>query len=97
MYAIEISNQGIQNASADSDQHPSPLEEYDPYTSPVWVINNPNSHDILDKTFSSNEAIMKVMNILERPWEDMHHRSSFLTKLDSIEVKHENCYLDDDM
>ena len=37
------------------------------------------------------------MNILEQPWEDMHHRSSFLFKLDSLEVKNDNFYLDDDM
>ena len=40
---------------------------------------------------------MEVMNISELPWEDMHHRSSFLSKPDSLEVKHENFYLDDDM
>ena len=27
----------------------------------------------------------------------MHHRSSFLSKPDSLEVKHEKFYLDDDM
>ena len=27
----------------------------------------------------------------------MHHRSSFLSKLDSLEVKNENFYLEDDM
>ena len=63
--AIEISNQEIQNASADSNQNPSPLEEYDMYTSPVWAIHTPNSHDILDQNFSSDEAIMEVMNISE--------------------------------
>ena len=87
--SIEIPNQGNQN--------PSPLEEYDPYTSPVWDINTPNNHDILDQTFSSDEAIMEVMNISKRSWEDMHHRSSFPSKLDSLEVKHDNFYLDDDM
>ena len=40
---------------------------------------------------------MEVMNISERPWEDMHHRSPFLSKLDSLEVKDENFYLNDDM
>ena len=77
---IDISNQPIQNASTDSDQNPSPLEEYDPYTSPIWAINTPNIHDILYQIFSSDEAIMEVMNISERPWEYMHHRSSFLSK-----------------
>ena len=97
MSAIEILNQSIQNASASSNQNPSPLEEYDLYPSAVWAINTPNSHDILDQTLSSDEAIMEVMNISERTWEEMHHRSSFLSNLDSLEVKHENFYLDDDM
>ena len=38
--------QVIQNVLADLDQNPSPLEEYDPYTSPVWAIDTPNIHDI---------------------------------------------------
>ena len=97
MSTIEISYQEIQNASVDSDQNPSPLEEYDPYTSPVWAINNPNIHDILDQIFSSDEAIMEVMNISEQPWEYMHHQSSCLSNLDSLEVKPEFFYLDDDM
>ena len=37
------------------------------------------------------------MNISERPWEDMHHRSSFLSNPYSLEVKPEIFYLDDDM
>ena len=61
--AIEISYQAIQNASVDLDQNPSPLEEYDLYTSPAWAINTPNSYDILDQTFSYDEVIMEFMNI----------------------------------
>ena len=82
MSGIEISNQAIQNASADLDQNPSPLEKYDPYTSLVWAIDTHNIHDILDQTFSFDEAIMEVMNVSERPCEEIHHRSSFLSKLD---------------
>ena len=92
-----MSYQAIQNVSVDLDQNPFPLEEYDPYTSPVLAIDTLNIHDILDQTFSSNEAIMELMNISEWPWEDMHHRSSFLSKPDSLDVKPENFYLDDDM
>ena len=62
---IEISTLAIQNTSVDSDQNPSPLEEYDLNTSPVWAINTPNRNDILDQTFSFDEAIMEVMNISE--------------------------------
>ena len=64
-YAIEMSYHAIQNASVHLDQNPSLLEEYDPYTSPVWDIDSPNIHDILDQIFSSNEAITEVMNISE--------------------------------
>ena len=97
LYSTEISNQGIQNASADSDTIQSPLEENDLYTSHVWAINTPNSHDILDQTFSFDESIMEVMNISERPWEEMHHRSLLISKLDSLEFKPKIFYLDDDM
>ena len=62
---IEMSYQENQMASADLDQNPSPREEYDPYTSLIWDINIPNTHDLLDQTFSSDEAIMEIMNILE--------------------------------
>ena len=40
---------------------------------------------------------MEVMNISKRPWEDMHHQSSFLSKPDPLEFKPEFFYLDDDM
>ena len=53
--SIKIPNQEYQN--------PSPFEEYDSYPSPVWAINTPNSHDILDQTFLSDEAMMEVMSI----------------------------------
>ena len=61
--AIEMSYQAIQNVSTDLDQNHSPLEEYDLYTSLVWVIDTPNIHDLLDQTFSFDEVIMEVMNI----------------------------------
>ena len=61
--AIEISYQAIQNYSIELDQNPSPLEECDLYTSLIWAINTPNTHDILDQKISYNESIMEVMNI----------------------------------
>ena len=63
LYPIEMLYQEIQNVSTDLDRNPSPLEEYDLYTSPVWAIDAPNIHDILDQNFSSDESIMEVMNI----------------------------------
>ena len=65
--SIQMSYQAIQNTSADLDQNPSPIEEYYPYMSPVWALDTPNTHDLLDQNFSSDEDILEVMNISERP------------------------------
>jgi hypothetical protein len=35
--------------------------------------------------FPSDEAILEAMTELERPWEDMHHRSYFLPELNRVE------------
>jgi hypothetical protein len=40
------------------------------------------SHDFLNDPFLSDEAILEVMTLGERPWEDNHHRSSILPPLD---------------
>ena len=63
LFVVEFSFQAIQMTSVDLDQNPSPKEEYDPYISPIWAINTPNTHDLLDKTFSSDEDFLEVMNI----------------------------------
>ena len=63
--SLELLDQAIQMASPDLDQNPSPKDEYDPYISHVWVINNPRNHGLLDQTFSFDEAILGVMNISE--------------------------------
>jgi hypothetical protein len=42
------------------------------------------SHDFLDETFPSDEAILEAMNVSERPWDNMHHRSYFLPILERI-------------
>jgi hypothetical protein len=43
------------------------------------------SHDFLDETLHSNEAIIEDMNGSDKPWDDMHHRSYFLPELERIE------------
>lgn len=35
------------------------------------------THDFLNDNLPSNESILEVMSLFERPWEDSHHRSSF--------------------
>ena len=41
--------------------------------------------DCLDDFFPSNEAILEAMSRVEKPWEELHHRSYFLPKLDRME------------
>ena len=47
---IEMSYQEIQNSSTYLGQNHSPLEEYNPLSSPVWAIDTLNTHDLLDQT-----------------------------------------------
>ena len=84
----------------DEYQNPPSQKQYDPYTSPTLAINAPKLHDILDQIFSSNEAILEVVNVSKPPCDDMHHRSSLLPARESLEVRpkklkpndHMKCY-----
>jgi hypothetical protein len=42
--------------------------------------------DALDLVFPSNEEIIEAMTSLDKPWDDLHHRSYFLPELSKIEV-----------
>jgi hypothetical protein len=50
-----------------------------------WATLSSCSHDCIDDTFSSNDAIIEAMNGSNKPWDDMHHRSYFLLELARIE------------
>jgi hypothetical protein len=51
----------------------------------VWATSFSCSHDFLDETFPSDEAIIEAMNGSDKPWDDMHHHSYFLPELERIE------------
>ena len=56
--------------------------ELDQYSLPEWAdIPSSSSHDFLNDTLLSDEVILEVMTLSERPWEDNHHRSSILPPL----------------
>jgi hypothetical protein len=82
---VEIVYQVVLDSSADPDPVTSPTDEEDPVLRPVWATSLSCSHDFLDETFPSDEAILEAMNGSERPWDDMHHRSYFLPSLERIE------------
>jgi hypothetical protein len=48
--------------------------EYDQFTSLVWVINIPSSHDLLDVEMDLDEDVLESMSESKIPWEGMHHR-----------------------
>ena len=60
-------------------------EEEDPYVLPTWAVESSHSHDFLDDVFPSDEDILEAMLGVEQPWEELHHRSYFLPKLDRME------------
>ena len=61
------------------------MEEEDSYAFLAWVVSSSHSHDFLDDIFPSDEAIVKVISMLEQYWGYFHHRYYFLPKIDDIE------------
>ena len=59
-------------------------EEY-PYLLHSWVVESSHSQGFLVDFFSSDEAILEAMSGIEQTWEELHHRSYFLHKLDHLE------------
>jgi hypothetical protein len=58
----------------------------DPPLEPIWAQGSLASIDSLDLVFPSDEAVIKEMTSLDKPWEDLHHRSYFLPELSRIEA-----------
>jgi hypothetical protein len=81
----EIAYQAVLDSSADPDPITSQTDEEDPVLRPVWATSLSCSHDFLDETLPSDEAILEAMNGSKRPWDDMYHRSYFLPSLERIE------------
>lgn len=52
---------------------------------PQWAKPLSISHDFLNDTLTSDEAILEVMDLFDQPWEDSHHRSSFIPDLERVE------------
>ena len=57
----------------------------DHYHMPYWLKHPSLSLDYLSHTLPTNESIMEVMSLDEMPWEDYHHRSSFLPPCHMVE------------
>jgi hypothetical protein len=82
--AVEATYSLFQQASSDID--PTPAQELDPIPEPIWAQCSLTDTDSLDLVFPSNKAIIEAMTSLEKPWDDLHHRSYFLPELSRIEA-----------
>jgi hypothetical protein len=58
----------------------------DPVLEPTWAQGSLTDTDSLDLLLPSYEAIIEAMTSLDKPWDDIHHRSYFLPELIRIEV-----------
>jgi hypothetical protein len=74
--AIVVAYSLVQQASANPD--PTPTQELDPPLEPIWAQGSLPNTDSLDLVLPSDEAVVEAMTSLDKPWEDLHHRSYFL-------------------
>ena len=65
--AAEIVYKSIQAISVEIESQTFEPKESDMYSTSIWAINLLTGDDILDSTFPSDDAIMEVMNLTEKP------------------------------
>jgi hypothetical protein len=80
----EVAYSLVQQASATPG--PTPAHELDPSLEPIWAQDSLANTDSLDLVLPSDEAIIEAMTGLDKPWDDLHHRSYFLPELSRIEA-----------
>jgi hypothetical protein len=81
---IEVAYSLVQQASAHTDL--TPAQELDPLLEPIWAQGSLANIDSLDLVLPYDEVVIEAMTSLDKPWEDLHHRSYFLRELSRIEV-----------
>jgi hypothetical protein len=82
---IEVAYSLVQQDLANSDL--TPAQELDPLLEPIWAQGSLANVNSLDLVLPSNKAVIEAMTSLEKPWEDLHHRSYFLPELSRIEAR----------
>jgi hypothetical protein len=74
----------VQQALVDPDL--TPAQDSDLVLEPIWAQGSPATTDSLELVFPSHEVIIEALTGLDRPWDDLHHRSYFLPELGRIEA-----------
>ena len=82
--AIEIAYSLVQQASATPDLISA--QDLDPLLETIWAQDSLATTYSLDLVLPSDEVVIEAMTSLDKPWEDLHHRSFFLPELSRIEV-----------
>jgi hypothetical protein len=81
---VEVVYNIVQQASIDPDL--TLAQELDPVLNPIWAQGSLVATNSLDLVFPLDEVILEALTSLDRPWDDLHHRSYFLLELRRIEV-----------
>jgi hypothetical protein len=63
---------------------PTPTQDLDLIQEPIWAQGSLAETYSLDLVFPSDEAVIEAMTSPDKPWDDLHHRSYFLPKLNGI-------------
>jgi hypothetical protein len=82
--AAEVAYSLVQQASTNPDL--TPAQELDPLPEPIWAQGSLATTDSLDLVLPSDEEVIEAMTSLDKPWDDLHHRSYFLPELHRIEA-----------
>jgi hypothetical protein len=77
--AAEVAYSLVQQALANPDL--TSAQELDPLPESIWAQGSLTNTDSLDLVLPSDEAVIEAMTSLDKPWEDLHHRSYFLPAL----------------
>jgi hypothetical protein len=80
--AAEVAYSFIKQTSSNPDL--TPAQELDPLIEPIWAQVSLSNIDSLDLVLPSDEEVIEAMTSLDKPWEDLHHRSYFLPELSRI-------------
>jgi hypothetical protein len=81
---VEVAYSLVQQASASTNT--TPPQELNPPLEPIWAQGSLTVTDSLDLVLPSDEAVIDAMTSLDKPWDDLHHRSYFLPELNKIEA-----------
>jgi hypothetical protein len=82
--AAEVAYSLVQQTSTTPNM--TPAQELDPLREPIWAQGSLSNIDSLDLVLPSDEAVIEAMTSLDKPWDDLHHKSYFLPELHRIEA-----------